>query len=351
MGIYIVLLITVILFCILENHIKTVKVNVFKIESKVISFWVCFIFIYLIGIFRAELLGVDVDNYKAYFGMYSSYDFLNVLADFKSDNGYIMLNKIIYLFTDDFWAAKGIMYSFVFGLYSYIIYKKSEYPALSYLIYLGLGFLGFNFCILRQAIAVSICFYSFQFVKEKRLLKFIVLVLIATTFHKTAIFFAVAYPLINSPIKNDYLNKILLVFLFVICGMYVLPLMMGIYSNDYSNIAVKGEGINLLIFYTSLYFLLIYISKRCNRIDKKDAHIAFIPVCFQIIAFFFSLFSRIVSYYSILLSLIIPNIMYKTSNKHIYLYIIIIIFSFMYMLNILSNSTGILPYKTYIMHL
>lgn len=344
MTIYIILLITIILFCLLESHIEIIRLNHFRIKTKTISFWVCFSFILLIGIFRAELLGVDVTNYKTYFRMYSSFEFSDVINDFNSDNGYILLNKIIYLFNNDFWVAKGVMYTFVFGLYSFVIYKKSEYPALSYLIYLGLGFLGFNFCILRQAIAVSICFYSFIFVKEKNFVKFIVLVLIATTFHKTAIFFAVAYPLINNPIKNDLYNKAFLISLFVICGTYILPAIMRVYRNDYSNVVVMGEGVKLLILYFILYSLQRYMDKG-NKTVKKESDIAFIPVCFQIMSFFFSLFSRIVLYYSILLTLIIPNIMYQTKNRHIYLYIIIAIFSLMYFISNFGNTTGIVPYQ------
>ena len=348
--IYIILLIVVLLCCFLESNTVTLKIGNNRIKTRNVSFIICFLFIFIMGIFRAELLGVDVNNYKEYFEVwYLDYTFIDTLKNINIDIGYVLINKIIYLFTHDFFVAKCIIYSVSFGLISYVIYKRSMYPALSYLIYIGFGYLGLSFCILRQFLAIPICLYAYKFVEKRDLKKFIIAIAIASTFHKTAITFLIIYPLLTYQFKNyQFVKKIVMISVFFIGALIILPILMSVYVNDYSDNFVVGEGISLLLFFVFINIFLSLFSQYFKKtiVTKKQKDILFLPICFQIIAFFFSLFSRITYYFSILFIITIPNIVYKNKNNKIIVVVFIVIFSLLFAYNLITDSSNIIPYSS-----
>ena len=194
MTIYIFLLAFILLNVFLEASFSSLKISKYKLNTGKISFFLCFISILMIGLMRNQHLGVDVDNYRYYFlKFYPSKSISFFIFNFKYDIGYVLLNKFIRLFTSNFRIFENIVFIISYGIFSYIIYKRSKCFSLSFLVYLGLGFLGTNLCILRQAIACSICFLSFDFIKKNKKLVSLLLILLAVTFHKTAIFFLLSY--------------------------------------------------------------------------------------------------------------------------------------------------------------
>lgn len=349
MNIYLFLLLIILFLCFLENYASIIKIGKYSISTRKISFIICFTFILCLGLFRSELLGVDVYNYKEYFySWYPSYTFREVLINFKMDNGYILLNKIIYLFTDNFWIVKSIIYIISFGLISTIIYKHSKYPALSFLIYVGFGYLGFSFCILRQSLALSICLYAYKYVEMKNFKLFLLLIIIAGMFHKTAYAYLIIYPILNYQFFNyQFLKKIFIIVFFLLNVVLIFPFLINIYTIDYSNNIITGEGLNLLLVFIFIYFILYFFNKKYNKsfFTNKEKDIIFMPIYFQIVTLFFSLLTRITNYYSIMFVVVIPNIIYKSKSTILFI-IIILLFSFLFLNTLISDSTNIVPYIT-----
>lgn len=349
MLVYILLLGVVVLCCLLESFVSVVSFSRIKINSRTISFWIPFVFILLLGLFRNELLGVDVGNYQVYFtNRYNHYDFSYILAHFDLDNGYIFLNKVISIFTSNFFVFKTIVYLITFGLFSLIIYKNSKYPALSYLIYIGIGFLGINFCLLRQALAYSICFWGFKFFELGKKKIFILTVLLAMTIHKTAIFFILAYPLTRKMFKQlSIFKKVIIVAIFIGFSLFILPELYSFYRNDYSEVAEKGEGGMLLVFYLLIIFIMSVI-KRKREIKMQTENLryeaSFCTLYFQIGALFFSLFTRIANYYALLFTLSIPEAIGEGKNRKTYMFIFLFSFSFLYIYNLYADPCQITPY-------
>lgn len=352
MTIYIVLWILIILLCFLEVNCDVIKIGRYTIaRTKQISFWILYIFILLMGIFRQELLGVDVINYRSYFFYYGNQNFINIIKNFADDNGYLLVNKIIYMFTNDFWMFKAILYFFTFTIFSYVIYKRSRYPAVSYLCYAAFGFIGLSFCILRQAIATNICFYSFRFIKEKKPVIFVLFVLVAISFHKTALFFLFLYPLANGFYENiSRFKKIILLVFAVFVARFGLPVMYQFYRTDYSDKVIAGGGYNMLILDIIIILGLGFLIKKHakNKEDENNLTIEynalFVTIYAQVIATFFALFSRITLYFGIMFTIVVPNLIAKFKRKNWLLIIAICIFSLLYVIILNSNDTKIVPY-------
>lgn len=83
---------------------------------------------------------------------------------------------------------------FIFACYR-LIKRYSLDPIISW-VYIYSIFI-FNFVLqgLRQSVAMAIILFSFKYVKERKLLKFLCVIAIAYLFHQSAIIFAVVYPL------------------------------------------------------------------------------------------------------------------------------------------------------------
>ena len=125
MTIYIVLWILIVLLCFLEVNCDVLKMSRYTIvRTRQFSFWIIYFFVLLMGIFRQELLGVDVINYRSDFFYYGKQSFSFIIRNIIDDNGYYLLNKIVYMFSNDFWLFKAILYFITFTLFSYVIYKK-----------------------------------------------------------------------------------------------------------------------------------------------------------------------------------------------------------------------------------
>tara|TARA_B110000902_G_scaffold266473_1_gene354343 strand:- start:6134 stop:7057 length:924 start_codon:yes stop_codon:yes gene_type:complete len=111
----------------------------------------------------------------------------------KFELGYRLLNNLF--------GALGIHYNiFLFILNStslFLFYRSLKDYAIFFVISLLLFysdlFLYLNFSGIRQAIAVSLVVYSIRFCLKKEFLYFIVCVLLASSFHITALIFMVAY--------------------------------------------------------------------------------------------------------------------------------------------------------------
>lgn len=73
------------------------------------------------------------------------------------------------------------------------IYINSKDPELSFVMYICLGLYSFMVQGLRQAVAMSICLFAVEFIKKRKFFPFIVLVLLATTFHSSSIVFLFTY--------------------------------------------------------------------------------------------------------------------------------------------------------------
>ena len=88
--------------------------------------------------------------------------------------GFAILSFIICKITTQYWVYRSIIFVMIFCGMSFVIWKKSDNVALSYLIYISFGFLSFDFFILRQALATTIVFMGIFWLENKEYVKFII---------------------------------------------------------------------------------------------------------------------------------------------------------------------------------
>ena len=142
----------------------------------------------------------DITNEKgryedaSLFALYSTeigYGFYNILLSHLTSNRYIFILLITIT---------------IYILFFFVFKKYCVNYSFALMLFMGLMFF-FTFTYLRQIVAVGLGWLSFQYTYKRKLLKFLACVLIAATFHNSAI---ILLPLYFIPIKRFDKKKVML---------------------------------------------------------------------------------------------------------------------------------------------
>ena len=152
------------------------------------------------------------DTFKTYYDIY------------LADNGFLLSESFFHLFVFLLGRVTDSAHWLVFLTSVYItvctcvfIKENSCDAPLSLVMYVCLGLFTFNMNGMRQAIAMSTCLLAYHFVRKRKFIPFVLMILLAMQFHKTAVCFAPVYflPLLKNSQGNWFLFLVgLVIFLF-----------------------------------------------------------------------------------------------------------------------------------------
>ena len=180
---------------------KEVEINGNHTYSRnfVYIFMVVFLFL-LLYFFRGMEVGKDTRNYRILFELIQTVDIKKLIlqSSFEkhsnvheylsyTEPGYLILNKLgSIIFSGSFRLCLFSFCAFEIIILFSFVYRFVEYPWLSVVLWICMGFLGYSLNLTRQMIAVSFTVLAFQCIQERKLLHYLVLVLLAGTIHTTA---------------------------------------------------------------------------------------------------------------------------------------------------------------------
>ena len=166
-----------------------------------------FILFILMG-FKDSSVGNDTPNYIELFYRLKR---MSSVIDPKSrfEKGYQVYNKLIGHFFDDYQVLFIITAAICIGCILYGVNKNSRNWMYSLFLFIGFRFYYFFLSGLRQSIAVSIIFVAYTFLKKKKMIPYIALIILATTFHFSAFIFILAWPLSKMKVNQKSITKLL----------------------------------------------------------------------------------------------------------------------------------------------
>lgn len=245
------------------------------------------------------------------------------------DPGYYLFVKITQLVTHNyqiFLVIIALIFTVPLGLW---IYRNSKNPFISFLIYSVLFYSFFSITGLRQTIATSIVvLIGYKYIKERRLLPFILLTFIGFTIHKSALVFFPFYFLANKKVTKKYLITILAIFPLAI--FFRAPL--ALFFQDVSGYKYGiYEGAGTFNFTTLLLLLTIvgiWKSKTILANNPQALHFfnaLIMSVLLTPLTWVNPSAMRVVQYYSIFLMLLVPEIInsFKKEERPIIYFIVI----------------------------
>ena len=345
MGIYIYNITVVILLGMLLLHMY--KGNL----TKKIYFSILALQMALIAGLRSYNVGWDTRSYTGFFSRAVNYDLGFIFTnDVELEKGYVLLEYFTSKISTNptvIFLIIAIFYCFSVGRF---IYRNSKDPILSYVIFISMGFYTFSMTALRQTVAIGIILFSFEFVKKRKFIPFLLLVLLASTFHYSALvflpFYFIGYKKFTRPYVLLTLSTIPLVFVFREQLFSILNQISG-----YGYSALEREGPTTLFVLLILVFIGGIIQRKSILNKAKDNTLYFNSTYMSIIlatmAFIHPATLRSGYYYMLFLVLFIPEIIYSLSDKRIkavaYIAVILALL-FLYIRN-LNPSSPFIPYE------
>lgn len=366
MGIYIFNIISIAIYGIL-------------IKNKKLFIWIAGIQLFIILALRNVNIGPDLENYAGGYQFISSLSLNDLLSrihflknadlvwPYTYESGYVILCWIAAKIGLSFHGYLVLLSLLSISLIMKFIYMYSEKPWLSIIMFIGLGYYGYAFGILRQTLAVAICLYSIPFMEKRKWVHTVALYVVAFSIHRSSLIFLLLHFLTKIKIKKNILRKYLLA-----CVMFL-----GVAPVIYSRILTKifaymGKSVyiasefsfNMLIviMFIIAFLLLNLIREDVLNINPMVTWGFFAAFPVEIIGMCNDGVARAVEYYLIFLIILLPNVisnygMYRNEFGDIEFsqklrstrYIITgLVFCAMFYLMIHNlNGTPLVPYEIY----
>ncbi|WP_338587934.1 EpsG family protein [Clostridium baratii] len=326
----------------LYNKINTKKINFFD--------YVLLLFLILVCGLR-ENVGTDYNLYKFYYS--------NINQNSRFELGF----KDMIIFSNNLGLSYNtfllIVSAITMCLFYFLIKKYSRKPASSIFYFVVLGYYAYSFNIIRQMLAISISLFGIKYIKEKKFIRYLVVILIASIFHSTALIMIPVYFLLK--LKNNIKNNVIIIFLCGIMPFLYTKIFTFIVTNfkQYNSYATindftftkPGSGTYVIGFINFILFLIFLINKnKLKRIDEmNDNYIKLFSysLIFTGLSFVNSVAVRGGYYLSIYLIFLLPNlanILFKEEHRKLEI-LIMLLFVIYYFVHLISFNQMI-PYNS-----
>ena len=352
MWIYLLLVCTI-LFMLAVSKKLTSKTN------RIIYVLLCAIIIVLVG-FRGLSVGSDSTEYNRIFLDVSNESFGEIMKDTsRFEKGFLIYLKMLSFVTTDYHFL-FIVTAIVSMLPIFIVvYKYSKNYYFSLAIFVLLRFMFAQMNVIRQTLAIGILFIAFYFLIKKKRIPCLISIIIASTFHITAIVFVLLLLVSVIKIRIDRKNvrswiviSILAYFLgdIIINALFMaFPQFYHYNTSEYFESNNLANFVSVLICFSFIALVLFYNAyPHINVTKSKNANSCvtiaseyvlnktlIFTMLFSLIIFCLackaSLLDRVASYFYIFSIIYVPNIIEKYAKKDkciLYLLIVTVLISY-----------------------
>ena len=293
-------------------------------------------------------IGVDYPMYmKIFFFIKNNINDYEVL---RLEKGYYFLVKFIVSIN----GTQQLTFLVIAFFTNYLIYKnikkESSDILMSTLIYFLVGaYYSAGFNLIRQVMAISIFFYSIIFIKQKKIIKYFLFIIVGSLFHKSCIVLLPLYWILN--LKYNRFIKIVLISITVSFN-FLLPKVYEILG--YGQYTILEYEATTSFITLSLFFilaLLIEIFSNIIFLDNVSKNINFFTILLVLSIFLNEknfptmnqVFIRMSSYFTFYYIILIPQLLGYLTKK----YSKVIKFLFFICISILYFKTFLLQLPTY----
>ena len=255
---------------------KSIKVN--DKAKRNFLLW-CGLFMFIMIAFRHKEVGSnDSQNYFNNWELLSGLSFgglKSYIAESNFESGYLLF---VWTFSHIFPNGQFV---FIISAILFVvavcrfIYINSEDPELSFVMYICLGLYSFMAQGLRQSIAMSICLFAIELAKKRKFIPFVLLVLLASTFHTSAIVFLIIFFIygitlnVRTLVMGVGITAVLLAFSSRIAAIGNM-----IFQREYEG-EVESGGFVAVAIYVIILLLSIALSGK-RRKDKEYSFFVFV---------------------------------------------------------------------------
>ena len=224
-------------------------------------------------------IGYDYFNYERLYEQLGPMSAAQLVQDSVGRKfiGYSLLTHLLYRAGLDYRSLLLVLNLLMTGVVLWFVKRYSPLPWLSLFFYLTLQFFAHSMNLFRQSIAATICLLAYPFLKKRKLLPFVLVVLLAATFHTSALFFLPFYWILNWKCDGRLLGALALaavpIYLFSnqaaqLVTQYLFPNYAGYIGSRYW----AGLGYRYAIF-PILYFAAAWLTRHWLLAERQENRI------------------------------------------------------------------------------
>lgn len=305
-------------------------------------------------------------DWRQYETVYGYFDVNPLIGLVSYEPGYILYSFFYYLLGFKFWhffiITKILIFvSLVKGFRKYYSYNDNI-PLLFFICAHGLFLFIDN--PMRNLIAIAIATYSLQYLEQRNLKKFLILVFLSATFHVSSIFLLVLYPIYRFKVSNKSLIVIYCLFYFILPVIYenLIHLLISIFSNV-SFIADKLDGYfisgdslenNTLFSFGSLAHLIyfVYLIKNratieSNKHGRLVFYLSFVYLLLYRFATIVPIIYRFQLYLALFFAISVGLIIRNINKRTLFMYCVVMFQLTFFYFNTITSSYKYIPYTHY----
>ncbi|WP_397427719.1 EpsG family protein [Priestia megaterium] len=327
-----------------------------KNKQRFFLYFACTI-LFIVSALRDVTVGSDTVSYINTFNFVRDAPISQSL-NLYFEKGYIIYNYIISRFFSSPQSLLIISSFITVMLIGRFIYKNSRNAYLSIYLFITLMFYYSSMNTLRQYIAVSIVVFGYEYVKERKFIRYLFCIIIASFFHTTAsmaIFIYFLYKLKFSfkKVVLFCVSTLAIYFMFVPLFNFIINLF-----PRYTSYETRLDSNNLASYISMVVYILILFlglifryynvkekegtpkslrkSNKRNVLEKEESnsksiltYIILITVLLTFLSIRLNILARANIYFSIFSIIYIPNILKEIKDKNLrtlWIYIIVILF-------------------------
>lgn len=231
-------------------------------------------FVVVVFAFISSVRGDFTSDYVVYANNYLKFDgvpFKNLLkVDKHYEPLFSLLNWTLIKISDDSVWLFTICSFLILIPYSIIIRRYSVNWGLSFILLLTVGFYLPSFNVTRQVVAASICSLGVFYIYKKDFLRFCLIVVIASAFHRLSLLFLPFYFVLQ--IKPTAKNIILMLasvvaisYAYEYISFYIIGLFGFDYTRDSEVLGMKSGDLKSCIVYLAVSAFVIFFGKPRNQ--------------------------------------------------------------------------------------
>ena len=145
--------------------------------------------------------GGDWDTYTTLFHDFPPFSRLigrpAEFADISVEEGFVLLCALVKSLGGTVQHLFFVVSLINITLIACAVSKYTKYPVVALLCYYGILYFNLEMIYIRQATAVALCFFALQYIPSKRMVPYMIFILLACTFHRVAALMIPLYFLLN----------------------------------------------------------------------------------------------------------------------------------------------------------
>lgn len=278
MTIYILELLIIAFFGVLTKNMASRKADKYFVV-------IAFTMIILVAGLRKYTVGIDLETqYARMYSVIGEMDW-NDIFQLRYEPGYSIFCKVLSMISKEQQFYIMITSIMCYGAVGFFIYHNSEDVRLSTFVFVACNMMFVYMNVIRQALAVALILFGTEFIKRKQYIRFIAVIMLASTFHTSALIaiLLVVFSIVGYRRKyilislGAYVGSLFLAQRFFnivtsILGMYGGYATKDNYGLGIINIYTVMNSVLLLIVFllaNRFMFVKINVPRKMEKLDKK----------------------------------------------------------------------------------